>query len=125
MMHELGVQFEEELQMELFVNIAVLRDVNRKAEQNANAQRAILIEDAKALWLEIDHLIELPNLNRAKELCRRMQQIATLLKLDDLESASRKALNALQNTGSVARAESLLREVQSLSKELTTLQDVA
>jgi hypothetical protein len=124
MVHELGVQFEQEWDMELFINVATLRTARDDAEarrRSGQDNRAQLIAAADALMLEIDQLIEPPNLNRAKELCRRMQQIALLLKFEELESASRLALNSLQTSGSVARSEPLLRKVQGLARQLEGL----
>lgn len=121
--HEIGVQFEEEIPMELFVNVAMLRDEADTAAVEAKrlANRSALIEAADKLMLEIDHLIEPPNLNRAKELCRRMQQIASQLEFAELELAARMAWESLHIGGSVARSEPLLRKVQGLTRQLNAM----
>jgi hypothetical protein len=117
--HESGIEFEDELKLELFINVATLQEHQRGAEMAAPvSDRADLLRSARELMSEIDDLVELPRLNRGREICKRLQQIGSELGWQELCEAAESAIKSLKLSGSIARSEPLLRKVQALAARM-------
>jgi hypothetical protein len=111
--HELGIKFEEELDLEQFVNIAVLRE---HQFEEPLAAAAIVPEDlnstVRLLLQEVEELIQLPRLSRALAVCEKLQECGEDLGREELSKAAWNALTSLRATNSVARSEPALRKLR-------------
>lgn len=111
--HELGIKFEEELDLEQFINIAVLREYRYEEPVAAAAMApADVTNTVQALLKEVDELIQLPRLSRALAVCDKLHECGEELGREELSKAAWNALTSLRATNSIARSEPALRKLR-------------
>lgn len=111
--HEVGIKFEEELDLELFINVAVLREHRIQDAVEVDAMPAKELDESVGLLLkEVDQLIQLPRLSRAMSVCEKLHECGERMRWEELSKAALHALTSLRVTNSVARSEAALRKLR-------------
>jgi hypothetical protein len=113
--HEVGIRFEQGLEVEQFINIATLRMKRSPQGQPVDSSGRELRQNIRKLTMEFDRLIRYPRLTRGLMICQEVRENADELNWQDLSEAALKAIEALTRTGSIARSKELLRNVQKIS----------
>lgn len=111
--HEVAIQFDAPLELQYFVNVAVLREY--LPQENPRVQSRSDPEDQMRLLRdllgEVEGLFEFPRLSKAVSVCRRLSQLADHMDWLELSSAANEVLRTVRSTGSIARAETQLRKL--------------